>query len=136
MEKFSGGYKTMAQGVNDMVAGHVQLTDTSLADAVLRNGITFNAESVVVLSAPAASAPPALKPNHPNQSRAAPITESTTLCGGMGVRPKPCRWPSTSAAVWRCEVAMNSAMLVAGCWPSPKMPGSSATAVSGYFSDE
>lgn len=31
-----------------------KFTDTSLADAVLRNGITFNAESVVVLSAPAA----------------------------------------------------------------------------------
>jgi hypothetical protein len=30
-----------------------KFTDTSLADAVLRNGITFNAESVVVLSAPA-----------------------------------------------------------------------------------
>ena len=30
-----------------------KFTDTSLADAVLRNGVTFNAESVVVLSAPA-----------------------------------------------------------------------------------
>jgi hypothetical protein len=30
-----------------------KLTDTALADAVLRNGITFNAESVVILSAPA-----------------------------------------------------------------------------------
>lgn len=30
-----------------------KLTDTSLAEAVLRNGVTFNAESVVILSAPA-----------------------------------------------------------------------------------
>src|SRR5437762_12218516 len=30
---------------------------------------------------------PALKPNHPTHSSAAPITDSTTLCGGIGTSP-------------------------------------------------
>ena len=38
-------------------------------------------------SPPALPALPALNPNHPTHSRAAPITESTTLCGGMGILP-------------------------------------------------
>src|SRR5262249_3938311 len=33
---------------------------------------------------PAPSALPALKPNHPTQSRHAPMKLSTTLCGGIG----------------------------------------------------
>ena len=35
----------------------------------------------------AASALPALNPNHPTHSSAAPITDNTTLCGGMGIFP-------------------------------------------------
>src|SRR3954468_9493676 len=35
----------------------------------------------------ALSALPALNPNQPTQSSAAPITLSTTLCGGIGSRP-------------------------------------------------
>src|SRR5690348_12136537 len=34
----------------------------------------------------AARALPALKPNHPTHSRPAPVTLSTTLCGGIGSR--------------------------------------------------
>src|ERR1700710_1592252 len=40
-------------------------------------------------SPPAVSAEPALNPNHPTQSSAAPMTLNTTLCGGIGWRPKP-----------------------------------------------
>src|SRR5579862_4300906 len=46
---------------------------------------------------PALSALPALKPNHPTHSKQAPITESTTLCGGIGTWPYPRRRPITSA---------------------------------------
>src|SRR5947207_14458402 len=45
----------------------------------------------------AAQALPPLKPNQPTHSRHAPIVDSTTLCGGMAVLPKPTRLPSTSA---------------------------------------
>src|SRR5712664_2974021 len=41
----------------------------------------------------AASALPALKPNHPTHSRQAPIKLSTTLCGGMACLGYPMRWP-------------------------------------------
>src|SRR5437899_3409837 len=52
----------------------------------------------LVASAPALIALPALKPNQPNQRRAAPATVSGRLCGGMGSRPYPRRRPTTSAA--------------------------------------
>src|SRR5215471_18309879 len=42
---------------------------------------------------PAASALPALKPNHPTQSKHAPIKLSTKLCGGIGCFGKPMRLP-------------------------------------------
>src|SRR5215472_18764718 len=42
------------------------------------------ATNALVAKLPAASALPALKPNHPTHSRHAPITLRTTLCGGMG----------------------------------------------------
>src|SRR4051812_38048052 len=45
----------------------------------------------------AASAEPALNPNQPTHSSAAPITLSTTECGGIGMRPNPTRLPRTSA---------------------------------------
>src|SRR4051794_555121 len=41
----------------------------------------------------AAPALPPLKPNHPTQSSAAPMNDSTTLCGGIATRPKPRRLP-------------------------------------------
>ncbi len=45
----------------------------------------------------AARAEPALKPNHPNQSRAAPMTVVGMLCGSIGSVPKPLRTPMTIA---------------------------------------
>src|SRR4030095_7385686 len=44
-----------------------------------------------------ASALPALKPNQPNQSSAAPVTVKGRLCGGIGSEPQPSRCPSTRA---------------------------------------
>src|SRR4051794_31837101 len=45
------------------------------------------AMNALLASDPALSALPALNPNQPTQSSAAPITLSTTLCGGIGSRP-------------------------------------------------
>src|SRR5947209_2230981 len=45
----------------------------------------------------AARALPPLNPNQPTHSSAAPITDSTTLCGGIGTDPYPRRLPNTSA---------------------------------------
>ena len=44
------------------------------------------ATKALVASGLAASALPALNPNHPTQSKQAPIKLNTTLCGGMGSR--------------------------------------------------
>jgi hypothetical protein len=46
---------------------------------------------------PEVSAEPALKPNQPNHSSAAPSITSGTLCGRIGSFLKPTRLPSTSA---------------------------------------
>src|SRR5262249_41539835 len=48
-------------------------------------------------SPPAASALPALNPNHPTHSRHAPMKLSTKLCGGIGCFGKPTRLPMYSA---------------------------------------
>ena len=45
----------------------------------------------------AARAEPALKPNHPNHSSAAPMTVVGMLCGSMGSVPNPRRAPMTRA---------------------------------------
>jgi hypothetical protein len=55
--------------------------------------------SVVVVNAlaatpSAATAEPALKPYQPTQSMPVPIMQSTRLCGGIGVLPKPRRGPT------------------------------------------
>src|SRR5688572_26367087 len=42
------------------------------------------ATNALVASAPAPSAEPALNPNHPTQSRQAPMKLSTMLCGFIG----------------------------------------------------
>src|SRR5690242_16923507 len=55
--------------------------------------------SAALASPFAASALPALNPNHPTHKSAAPITLSTTLCGGMGTFPYPRRLPMTSAQI-------------------------------------
>src|SRR5712692_3346566 len=56
--------------------------------------VTTNA---LVASAPAATALPALKPNHPNHSIEAPKTVIGRLCGAMFSLPYPRRRPSTKA---------------------------------------
>src|SRR5580658_5664739 len=45
----------------------------------------------------AASALPALNPNHPTHSKQAPIKLNTRLCGGMGCFGKPVRLPRYKA---------------------------------------
>src|SRR2546427_12009344 len=55
------------------------------------------ATNALVASAPADSALPALKPNHPNQRSAAPASVKGRLCGGMGSDPWPSRLPITIA---------------------------------------
>src|SRR5262245_42684603 len=56
------------------------------------------ATKALVASAPALKALPALKPNHPTHRSAAPTTENGRLCGGIGSRGYPSRFPITSAA--------------------------------------
>src|SRR5215813_2385674 len=51
------------------------------------------ATNALVARLPAERALPALKPNHPTQSRQAPMKLSTTLCGGIGCLGYPIRWP-------------------------------------------
>src|SRR5271157_2483397 len=55
------------------------------------------ATKALVARLPAARALPALKPNHPTQSKHAPMTLSTTLCGGMGSFGNPRRFPRYNA---------------------------------------
>src|SRR5579859_2521633 len=55
------------------------------------------AANALVASVPAVSALPALNPNQPTQSNPVPMSESTTLCGIIGSRPKPKRLPSIIA---------------------------------------
>src|SRR2546428_7563791 len=49
----------------------------------------FVATKALVASALAASALPALKPNHPNQSSAAPVSTNRKVCGRTGTPPDP-----------------------------------------------
>src|SRR4030042_963406 len=56
------------------------------AAAAVEICVTTKAE---VAREPEATALPPLKPNHPNQSSAAPKRVIATLCGGMGSSPKP-----------------------------------------------
>ena len=46
----------------------------------------------------AATALPALKPNHPTHNMPAPVTDIVKLCGGIAVLGKPLRLPNTIAA--------------------------------------
>src|SRR3990172_3241537 len=65
-----------------------------VADAAAR----WVATKALVESSPAARALPALKPNHPNQRMAAPVTVIGRLCGAMLSDPNPFRFPTTRAA--------------------------------------
>src|SRR5690349_7527291 len=59
-------------------AAHHPITAAAAAKCV--------ATKALVARLPALRALPALKPNHPTQSRHAPIKLRTMLCGGMGWR--------------------------------------------------
>src|SRR5688572_6325889 len=62
---------------------HSMNIQPSVAAAAAKCVVTI----ALLASAPALSALPALNPNHPTHSSAAPITEMTTLCGGIGTEP-------------------------------------------------
>src|SRR5215472_17474187 len=55
------------------------------------------ATKALVARLPAASALPALNPNHPTHSRQAPMKLNTTVCGGMGSFGYPTRLPKYRA---------------------------------------
>src|SRR4051794_5489397 len=55
------------------------------------------AAKALVASAPAFTALPALNPNQPTHNNPAPIRLNTTLCGNIGSRGNPTRFPSMSA---------------------------------------
>src|SRR5476649_1995628 len=69
--------------------------------------------SVVVVKAlaampSAATALPALKPYQPTQSMPVPTMQSTMLCGGIGVLPKPRRGPMMIQRIDRKSTRLNS----------------------------
>ena len=66
------------------------------AAAAAPNCVATNALVAKLL---AASADPALKPNHPTHNRHAPIKLSTTECGGIGRCGYPSRLPRYSAVI-------------------------------------
>ncbi len=70
---------------------HSRNVQASTAHAVARN-VLMNASAAEL---PASSAEPALKPNQPTQSSAAPIIVSGRLCGDIASRPQPTRLPRT-----------------------------------------
>src|SRR5262252_3415976 len=53
----------------------------------------FVATKALAASPPELSALPALNPNQPTHSNAAPVTVNGRLCGGMGSLPWPSRGP-------------------------------------------
>src|SRR6185503_10111353 len=68
---------------------HSTSSQPSAAAAVAK----WVATKALVASDDAASALPALKPNHPTHSKHAPTVLSTKLCGRMGSVPYPFRFP-------------------------------------------
>src|SRR3970282_1475612 len=66
--------------------------------------VTTKALAAWPLAAPAL---PALKPNQPNQRRAAPRTIYVTLWGSLGSLPYPLRWPNRKAAARAAAPALT-----------------------------
>src|SRR5512145_1050030 len=64
-------------------------------DSVAAAAAAWVATNALVESSPAASALPALKPNHPNQRMPAPSTVIGRLWGAMFSVPNPFRLPTT-----------------------------------------
>ena len=101
---------------------HVTMVHVSPAAAVARK-VFVNASAA---SPFAASALPALNPNHPNQRRAAPSTTSGTFSGSMTDPLNPCLGRSTSAdasaavpaAMWTTVPPAKSSMPIVCSHPS------------------
>src|SRR5882757_7410236 len=70
--------------VNHSIIGHTKEA-TAVASVVVVNAFAATPS--------AATAEPALKPYQPTQSIPVPTMQSTRLCGGIGVLPKPRRGP-------------------------------------------
>src|SRR5512140_3193163 len=68
----------------------------SIQEIVAAAVATWVTTKALVARAPELSALPALKPNQPTHSMAAPVTVNGRLCGGMGSEPKPRRFPIRS----------------------------------------
>src|SRR5262245_22789640 len=79
----------------------VALPDRITSRNVQTTSVAAGASIVVMNARPAiglaASALPALKPNHPNQSRPAPSSTNGTLCGSSDDDGYSCRLPTTIA---------------------------------------
>src|SRR5579863_5688045 len=75
------------------VAIHSAISHESAAAAVAKCVAT----NALVASADAATALPALNPNHPTHNRHAPTVLSTMLCGRIGSTRYPWRFPKYSA---------------------------------------
>jgi hypothetical protein len=67
------------------------------ASAAVAAAVLVTAKAIAA-SPPDVSALPALKPNQPNQSNAAPTTVNSTLCGPAVFSGYPLRRPITNAA--------------------------------------
>src|SRR5687768_12578161 len=74
----------------------------SASSAIQTHSAAIGASIVVANACPAPaladSALPALKPNQPKYSSAAPSSANGTLCGSIACRPKSFRFPTTIAA--------------------------------------
>src|SRR5262249_12229883 len=75
------------------LAWPLRIHSAALQLSAAAGGAKCVAMNALVASPLEARALPALKPNHPTQSRHAPIKLSTKLCGGMGCLGKPVRFP-------------------------------------------
>src|SRR4051812_40759964 len=72
------------------------MPDQARAPAAAEKCVAANA---LAATPSAAEALPALKPNQPTHSMAAPNAVYVRLCGGMGSRPKPIRLPINKAQI-------------------------------------
>src|SRR6185436_13885886 len=89
----------------------VGLPDRNVSRNVHITSVAAGASIVVTNARPAmplaATALPALKPNHPNQSRPAPSSTNGTLCGSSDDDGYSCRLPTTMAATSAATPALT-----------------------------
>src|SRR4030095_8878163 len=89
----------------------VGLPERIMSRNVQTTSVAAGASIVVTKARPAiglaARALPALKPNHPNQSRPAPSSTNGTLCGSSDDDGYSCRLPTTMAATSAATPALT-----------------------------